>query len=545
MNELSSLFINIKSGDTIELEANRVYHVKQDNSFVLHGYYCSNSAKKHENPDGTRYSAIYLVNKQNITIDGNGATILVHGKMTPMLFDKCENVTVKNLCIDYARPTMSEFTVTSCNNGVYTLSVSPESRFTIKRNDILWLGEDDLNGKPYWKDSFSGKGRYFKIYNPETELSTDFSRDDFALKKAQLIDEHTVKCTLKNKNVHLPVGHVVQTRTIVRDQVGSMFQRCKNLVFESLRVKFMHGLGMVSQFCENVSFINCNMTPAENRTIASTADFFQFSGCRGKILVDGCTARGAHDDYVNIHGTHLCITKKSAKENSITVSFRHPETWGFQAFEVGDEIEFIRWDTLIPYFCAKVERYTRLNNKDIKLFLDSPLPDEIVTGKDSVENATWTPEVHITNCSFGATCGRGILCTTRRNVLIENNTFSKLWGPALLIEDDCNFWFESGYTKNVIFRNNRVAYCDYAQMWKGCPSVRCTPKVMNESSAQFVHSRLCIDGNTFEQAHGDTHLFHLEYVERVEVKNNMFDAPYRINTRCVGHVEEDGNTVKK
>ena len=44
-----------------------------------------------------------------------GAEILIHGKMTPILMDRCENITVKNLVIDYAAPTMTEFTVTEIN----------------------------------------------------------------------------------------------------------------------------------------------------------------------------------------------------------------------------------------------------------------------------------------------------------------------------------------------------------------------------------------------------------------------------------------------
>ena len=52
-----------------------------------------------------------IIEKKNITIDGNGSTVLVHGKMTPILLDRCENITIKNLIIDYACPTMSEFKV--------------------------------------------------------------------------------------------------------------------------------------------------------------------------------------------------------------------------------------------------------------------------------------------------------------------------------------------------------------------------------------------------------------------------------------------------
>ena len=70
----------------------------------------------------------------------------------------------------------------------------------------------------------------------------------------------------------------------------------------------------------------------------------------------------------------------------------HDESWGFQAFEKGDTIDFIRWDTLIPYASAKVLTFTKINDTDIYIELDQKLP-QIEIGKDVVENATWTPNV--------------------------------------------------------------------------------------------------------------------------------------------------------
>lgn len=539
MNELSTIFLNVKDGDTVVLE-NKIYDVRQDDSFEFEGYYCSNTAKHHENPNGLRRTAIYLKNKKNIAIDGNGATVLVHGKMTPLLFDRCENITVKNLTVDYACPTMSEFTVLSNNGGVCDIKINEECLFRVDGNEIIWHGENGSDGKPYWEDSHIGNRRHIKIYDPLTELCRDFRRDDFAFEKIEQLDASTLRVYLKKKDAPLTAGCMVQTRNIVRDQTGALFNRCKNLVFEGLRIKFMHGLGMVSQFCENVTYKNCDLTPAEGRTAASTADFFQFSGCRGKITVENCKARGAHDDYINVHGTHLRIVEKHDDENSIVVRFMHAESWGFQAFEEGDELEFIKWDTLIPYGKTRVTAFERLNDTDIRLGLDRELPD-IEIDKDVVENVTWTPNLYVSNCDFGPTCGRGILCTTRGEVIIENNNFRKLWGPALLLEDDCNFWFESGYTNEIIFRNNRVTQCEYANMWEKSPSIRYTPKVMNENSTEFVHGKLTLTGNTFEKSREGTHYIWLEYLREAEISGNRFDAPYEVIKKCVGNVIEKDN----
>ncbi len=540
MNELSSIFSLVNDGAKIVLEKNKTYHARQDDSFLLTGYYCSNTAKQHENPDGTRKTAIYLKNKKNIEIDGNGAALLVHGKMTPLLFDGCENILLKNLTIDYVCPTMAEFTVLSNENGVCTVKINPEYLYRIENNELIWHGETGLDGKPYWEDSYIGNRRHVKFFDPVQRMCFDFGRNNLESEKIEDLGDNTLRLTLKNKDAHLPAGSVVQTRNIVRDQTGSLFQRCKNLVFENLRVKFMHGLGMVSQFCENVSYINCDLTPAQGRTVASTADFFQFSGCKGKLLIDGCAARGAHDDYVNVHGTHLRVIEKDDTENSLLVRFMHAETWGFQAFEKGDELEFIRWDTLQPYEKTKVVDYERINDTDIRLFLDRSLP-EIIVGKDVVENATWTPDLCVRNCSFGTTAGRGILCTTRGEVVIENNRFENLWGPALLLEDDCNFWFESGYTTKIIFRNNHVIGCDYGITCEGAPVIRYTPKVMDEDFNGFVHGSLVVDGNRFEGARKGSHRLHLEYLREAVITNNSFDAPYEVYRRNVGSITEEDN----
>lgn len=544
MNALSKLFFNIKDGETVILEKDKIYDVRQDDSFELEGYFCTNTAKKHENPNGLRRTAIYLRDKKNIVIDGNGATVLVHGKMTPLLFDRCENITVKNLTVDYACPTMAEFTVLSNENGIYEIKINPECLFRIENGALIWHGENGKDSLPYWEDSYIGNRRHIKLFDPVTKFTHDLRRDDFEFESIEQISSDTLRIIFKNKSLSIPVGSIIQSRNIVRDQTGSLFQRCRNLVFDSLRIKFMHGLGMVSQFCENISFINCDLTPAEGRTVASTADFFQFSGCRGNLKIENCKAQGAHDDFVNVHGTHLRIIEADAEKNSITVRFMHDESWGFQAFEVGDNLEFIKWDTLIPYAETRVKSYKKVNDTDILLYLDSPLP-EIEIGKDVVENVTYTPDLYVRNCNFGPTYGRGILCTTRGEVIIENNVFNSTRGPALLVEDDCNFWFESGLTKTIVFRNNRIINCDYDSTRKKSPAICYTPKVMNEKSKEFVHGKLILTGNSFENPTEGEHCIWLEYLGEAEISDNTFDAPYIIHTHCTGNIVDKNNRIKQ
>ena len=227
MNELSSLVAEIKNGNTLTLEKNKVYHISQDDSFALEGYFCSNTAKKDENPTGRRFTGVFLKDMKDIVIDGNGAKILIHGKMTHILLDRCENITLKNLEIDYARPTMSEFTVISGEKDEYIIKINEECLYDIEDNTLYWHGEKNTNSEYYWRDTNSGAKRYIKRYDPETKLSYDFNRDDLNFEEIQQIDETTLKVKLVNKNINIPVGSVFQSRTIVRDQTGGLIERCK------------------------------------------------------------------------------------------------------------------------------------------------------------------------------------------------------------------------------------------------------------------------------------------------------------------------------
>ena len=96
---------------------------------------------------------------------------------------------------------------------------------------------------------------------------------------------------------------------------------------------------------------------------------------------------GAQDDFVNIHGTHLQIEEIDVDEKTMLVRFCHDESWGFQAFVEGDRLEFIKWDTLIPYAETYVTAFEKLNPTDILLHV-TEIPDGIVLGKDAVENAS-------------------------------------------------------------------------------------------------------------------------------------------------------------
>ena len=202
---------------------------------------------------------------------------------------------------------------------------------------------------------------------------------------------------------------------------------------------------------------------------------------------------GAHDDFVNVHGTHLRVIERDEESRSLLLRFENPNTRGLDAFRAGDRIELICGDSLLPYAKARVTAAERISDSDIRITLNR-LPSDIAIGTDAVENATCTPRLTVKGNSFGPSMGRGILCTTRKRVRITGNRFYKLGGSVLVVADDCNFWMESGYTTDILFKNNTLIDCGYGPGRKKAPLICVEPEVRSKNTAP-VHKKLRIIGN--------------------------------------------------
>lgn len=478
----------------IRFEKEKVYEVWPETAYHATGYYISNSASRAENPDGERWSAVFLRGMKDITVDGGGSLLLVHGVMTPVIVDGSEDITFRDFSIDYARPTVSEFTVIEKADGFIRIKVNRDSLYELQDRDgdgktehILWHGERTLADANAWyweKDAWllqeldPGQGTlrrvpWYGYGSGVTDLGDNVLQLDFP------------------EGSPYKEGFVYQVRDGARTQVGTFIHRSRNVLFEDCGFHYMHGLGIVGQYTENLALVRLECAPRKGtgRTCASFADFVHLSGCKGDIVVRDSHFSGAQDDTINIHGTHLRILEADRANRRLKVRFMHKETWGFQAFEAGDEIAFINGETLVPYQNNVVKDFARLNDTDIELALEEGLPEEIGSC-DAVENVTWTANAVFRNNVSEYVPTRGVLCTTRGKVVIEGNVFRKHGMASILLEDDARGWFESGLIRDMLIKDN--LFEDGA-----VPQIHSNPQVLAVDPERTVHSNITVTGNRF------------------------------------------------
>lgn len=472
-----------KSNVIIELPGGRI-DLWPEGSFRKE-LYISNSTEA-DTLSKVKNIAFLLEGLQNVTIEGNNTLVMLHGKMESFAFINCKDILLKNISFDYERPTMSELKITSVSSNEVKVEIHPDTRYDITNGKISFFGEG-------WKsnahhtiscDPFTSVMKYssFKPFLESQAVQTGCS-------------EVTFKGDFPKANFHN--GNILTIRDPYRDNSGAFISLSKNIRLENVKMHYMHGLGIVSQFSENIKLIKVEVAPRpeSGRQIAAFADCFHFSGCKGKIIIDSCFTSGSHDDPINVHGTHLKITSIN-EEKKLTVRFMHHQTYGFEAFFAGDSIAFVNPQTLQPVAYCVVKTASLINKREMELELEGALPKEVKTGQ-VIENISWTPEVSITNSRFEKTNTRGLLLTTRRKVLIENNIFYRTGMHAILIADDASSWFESGPVKDVTIRNNTFEECGYNQA-PGNFVIAISPENQELVPGFMVHRNIRIEENTFK-----------------------------------------------
>ncbi|NUU59418.1 right-handed parallel beta-helix repeat-containing protein [Paenibacillus sp. JW14] len=445
-------------------------------------YYISNTTSETENPDVTKTIGILLKGLHNFTLEGNGSLFIFHGKQTMILLDGCSNVELRNLHTDYYRPTVTEMTITSGGTHSFDTEVHPDSRYEIRDGRLVWIGEG-------WSFTEGPMQTYDPVRN------TTWRMDNW-LEQATSVEELEPMKLRLHFDFHPEVvpGHVLQNRDGIRDQVGVFITGSSNVTFTDVGLHFLHGLGVVGQFSENLTFRRMDLSPRPEtgRTVAGFADFIHMSSCRGKVTVADGYFAGSHDDPVNVHGTYLRIVEQPAP-NEVKVRFMHHQTYGFLAFHPGDEIEFVRSRSLISYAKGKVVAVDFLNPRELLLTLSDPAPEGIGS-HDVIENVTWTAEVEVVNNHFARVPTRGVLVTSRRKVVIANNTFERMHMNAVLVAVDAESWYESGKVEDVTITGNRFVECGSGEH----PVIFIAPENVDVDESAPVHQGIIITGNRFE-----------------------------------------------
>ncbi len=466
--------------------------------------YISNTTSEKENADVKKTVALLIDGHENLIIDGNGSKFIIQGKMTEIVVQNSKHVTIRNLTIDYERPTVSEFTLINRGWNYLDIRIHSDSWYKLKGRKIDWYGHN-WQSKGNLCVQYSAINKSCKrIFNPLT-LAYSIQKLDQGILR--------VKFPFLVSSKKYEINDVFQVRDSIRDQVGAWINHATDVVFEKINFNFMHGLGVVAQQSKHLKFKNLQFKPdpSSRRTCAAFADFLHLSGCSGQVVIDGCYFAGAHDDCVNIHGTHLKVISQ-INSRTLKVRYMHPQTYGFTPYKMGDQIALVMSKSLQIYGKYIVKDCIQKSEREYTIELFEPITK--LEPNTVVDNLSEKTEVSIVDNVFSQVPTRGVLLTNGKKAVIKGNQFVKTKMSGILIANDASSWYESGAVNDVTITENIFEDC-------GSPTICICPE--NKHNAGSVHHNLKITNNVFKGSETKTDLY-FKSVSGLEVSGNEKEA---------------------
>ena len=414
-------------------------------------YYISNHDQTNPKKVG-----LALEDMKNLTVDGQGAELIFHGRMLPVSLLRSENCTLKNLHIDFENPHISQVKVIE-NDPQKGIVFEPAQwvKYRITKDGFFETFGDGWTMRHNYGIAFEGDTKHL-VYNTSDVYCPIKDVKEIAPRRI-LAPEW--------KDQRLVPGTVMALRGWYRPTPGIFLSHDVNTTIENVQVHYAEGMGLLAQLCENITldkFGVCLRGENDPRYFTTQADATHFSGCKGKIVSRNGLYEGMMDDAINVHGTYLKVVKR-VDDRTLVGRYMHNQAWGFEWGCIGDEVQFVRSNTMEligeTNRIASIRPYDKEQIAGAREFLITfaePV-DAAINEKSGfgIENLTWTPEVLFAGNVIRNNRARGTLFSTPKATVVEDNLFDHTSGAAVLLCGDCNGWYETGACRNVIIRKNR------------------------------------------------------------------------------------------
>lgn len=426
-----------------------VYHFHATDASA-HELYISN-----HDQDQPKKVGLYLENCQNMTLDGQGADFICHGRMLPLAVLNSQNTTLKNLHIDFENPQIAQVQVVknSKEEGI-TFEVAPWVKYRIADNGKFETYGEGWSSQPFIGIAFERDTKHMVYQTSDIGIDTKGVKDlgGRQLQAPQWKDERLIP------------GTVVAMRTYYRPAPAVFLANNQNTTLHQMHVHYAEGMGILAQRCTDITLKDCSVALRNDddpRYFTTQADATHFVQCKGHISSNGGLYENMMDDAINVHGVYLKI-KERIDGHTLRCAYEHNQAYGYEWGNPGDEVAFVCSSTMDYVDHRNTIRTIRPFGQDevkackeFVITFERELPAEI-DGKTAmgIEDLTWTPTVEFRRNLVRNNRARGSLFSSPRRTVCADNTFDHTSGTAILLCGDCNGWYESGSVRDLVIRNN-------------------------------------------------------------------------------------------
>ncbi len=467
-----------ENGTTIELEK-AVYDIRR--TYAMEKYcFISN------NDSGLKNIAFGLFDKQDITINGNGAHLNCIGRVLPFYLEGCKNITIKNFTVDYMRPFMSQGEVLESAQNYAVLKIDKsEFPYEVNNGIFKFIGED------YESEHMHGMLEYTAEKRPVPDAFDNSVRTAI---HGEEISDGIVRIDYDFRLVPR-VGNILTLKHENRLVPAITLDRCEDTMLENIWIKQAGTMGVVAQFCHNVHInkVDIYPDPSSQRVFSINADGTHFVNCSGNVIVENGKYESMLDDLINVHGNYMRVDTVVDSKTLIIEQPHHQQEGCITAKEglSGLKIEICDKETMLPIAINNIVTDRAINKKYRRIELSESYefsPDKQYT----IDLVDIYPTVVFRNNTGGKNRARGLILTSKKETLVEGNTLDTE-GSAIKVNSDMSNWYESANISKLTIRNNRLTRKNHSN-W-GEALIDIDPHPEKQIQGQYYHGDMIIENN--------------------------------------------------
>lgn len=464
------------------------------------------------NTTGEKNVVFPLFDKNDVTIDGNGATLVCDGDVFPFATLRSRNVTIRNLTITKPHPVVAALTVTAADEKGFTVQFAPGGHpYAVTDGELVFTVDGNTLSTRDGLVAFHAMDK-FQVHYILTEKSAANAEDKEAYPStysAVAIEDHgngevyfryrdadkdRKLCTKIPYALGRPLGINIYTRR----NLAFFFEDARDVRLENVTIRRFGGMGLVAQRSGYLTIDGLKVLPPKGDIASTTADMMQINSCYGTVTIQNCEGTDSMDDVIDIHGNYMGVESWDGT-NVVLRNYRDwgkptgDDHYGFFPVRVGDTLSFLDESNRREIGRMTVAALTA-DPKDLlhvtaklegRAKMALKLPKEVL-----VENMTLYPDVMFRNNRF--THYPNLRFSGRGKYLIEGNRLENAMS-AMLIHDHKRYWYETGPVEDMTIRNNVFVDCN-AQ--GGDAFIRICPMGWHGGGKM---GRILLEGNRYEK----------------------------------------------
>ena len=461
------------------------------------------------NDSGVRPVLFNLTDRHGLEIDGHGAELICHGEIIPFMVERCRDLRIANLTIDWQRPFLSQGLVLDADADRIDLDMDPEHPFEVRDGRPIFVG------RHYESNCLHN----MLAFDPQRRETAFRAIDHYGIMKSlraeRLGTEAETRLRLLGSFTQPPApGQAMVIKHHGRTAPGLCFAHCRNVSLEDLTVHHAGGMAFVAQATRDIALRRCRVEPRQgsNRLFSAHADATHFTDCHGRIELIDCHFANQLDDATNIHGIFRRVDGDGTTDR-LHARLVHPQQDGIETLSPGDTVALIDDRDFATLAHAAVTSVENPDTASATYTLDRSV--QLREGHTIAMRWDHDIDVRIAGCHASGNRARGLLISTLGRVVIEHNHLH-VPGSAIQFNCDGNSWYESGPVEDVTIRHNHFDNCLFG-VW-GAALFSARPEIKPQHRGQPVHHNIRITDNRITAA--DPRLLYAHSVAGLLFTNN-------------------------